>query len=69
MDQHNREALEKLCERLGADPERAPLMANQLIKRAAQVSQEKGITEVQAMEELLRLMLDPQKAFDERTAE
>lgn len=49
--------LERICERLGADKERSPQMARQLVKRAGQLAVERGWSEAQALEYLLSLML------------
>ncbi len=45
-----------LLERMGAGGAQAEVMAKQLIKRAGQISQERGIDRVAALAELLRLV-------------
>lgn len=47
-----------LCRRLGADEAQAAVMAAQLLKRADQLAGERGWTRVQAMEHLLRLVVN-----------
>ncbi|MCC5025343.1 MAG: hypothetical protein J6386_22320 [Candidatus Synoicihabitans palmerolidicus] len=49
------EQVTKLCERLGAESDRAEAMARQLLKRAEQISAERGCSRVEAMEYLLEL--------------
>jgi hypothetical protein len=44
-----------LLTRIGASPEQAVRMAPQLIKRARQLSQERGVSEAQALQHLLSL--------------
>ena len=50
-------SLEKLCIQMGATPEQAPLMARKLQERARQIAETREITEVEAMDYLLRLFL------------
>lgn len=52
------EQLRTLCQRLGADAGQAEVMAAQLLKRADQLAAERGWTRVQAMEHLLRLVMN-----------
>lgn len=47
-----------LCRRLGAGEAQAEVMAAQLLKRADQMAAERGWTRVQAMEHLLRLVVN-----------
>lgn len=49
--------LERICEHLGADPQRSPQMARQLVKRAGQLARERDWSEAQALEHLLGLLL------------
>ena len=51
------EQLAQLCCRLGAPPEQARIMAAQLLKRAAQLAQERGITRESAMAQLLQMVI------------
>lgn len=53
--------LEQICERLGARPGNAPFMARQLVKRAGQLAVERDWSEAQALEHLLKLMLEASK--------
>ena len=49
--------LTRLCERLGAPPGQAGVMAAQLLKRAAQLAQDRGRSREEMLEHLLRLMV------------
>lgn len=49
-------ALIQLCERLGAPRAQAETMAAQLLKRAAQLADERGRTREEMMAHLLRLL-------------
>jgi hypothetical protein len=51
------EQLTELCQRLGAGPAQASIMAAQLQKRAAQLATERGIPREQAMKYLLELVV------------
>ena len=51
------EQMRALCERLGASPEQAGTMALQLMKRADQLSAERGLTREAAMKHLLDLVV------------
>lgn len=53
----NLEQIVKLCGKLGASPQQADTMARQLVKRAEQMAVERGITEVEAMEYLLKVLI------------
>jgi hypothetical protein len=46
-----------LCVRLGASPEQAAIMARQLLKRADQISAERGIKREEAMAQLLQILV------------
>lgn len=50
--------LERICEQLGAAPERSPQMARQLVKRARQLASERDWSEARALEYLLSLMFE-----------
>ncbi len=68
------EQLKTLCRRLGADAAQAETMAKQLLKRADQLAAERGWTRVQAMEHLLRLVVNGRSGetapgFEGRTPE
>ena len=51
------EQLTRLCSQLGAQPHQAAAMAGQLIKRADQLSAERGISRVEAMAHLLDVLV------------
>ena len=55
MTEH--EQLTELCERLGAPPAQAATMASQLLKRAEQLAQERGITREVALKGLLDVVV------------
>lgn len=50
------ETLKELCQRLGAPPAQAEVMARQLLKRADQVAATQGIPREQAMARLLQVV-------------
>jgi len=52
------EQVTALCARLGAPPEQAVVMAKQLLKRADQISVERRIPRAEAMEQLLRILVE-----------
>lgn len=56
MSEH--EQLTTLCQRLGATPPQAQVMARQLAKRADQLAAERGLGRAQALEHLLRIVID-----------
>lgn len=49
------EHVQRLCERLGAAPAQARIMATQLLKRADQLVQARGCSRVEALQYLLEL--------------
>lgn len=51
------EALIKAFEHLGAVSPQAEVMAKQLLKRAVQVAEEKGISQKEALNELLQKII------------
>ena len=53
----DRRKVAALFERMGADAEQAERMATQLLKRAAQIARDEGISELEALERLLRRIL------------
>lgn len=53
-------ALTELCKSMGANASQAEIMAKQLIKRSLQLAEERHITQVQAMDYLLKLMVHGQ---------
>ena len=55
MTEH--EQLQRLCERLGAAPAQAAIMANQLLKRSDQLARERGITREVALKGLLEIVV------------
>jgi hypothetical protein len=50
--------LTALCQRLGAEPPQAEIMAKQLIKRADQLVAERGLSRERALEHLLRILVE-----------
>ncbi|GAB4269313.1 MAG TPA: hypothetical protein DIU37_05025 [Opitutae bacterium] len=50
-------SLVELCLKLGSTEEQAPILAKQLLKRSSQLAEERGITETEAMDHLLSLMV------------
>ena len=52
-----REQLAQLCERLGAPRLQAQTMAAQLLKRAEQISEERGVTREAALKGLLDVVI------------
>lgn len=50
------EMLRKLFAQLGAGPDQSLIMARQVIKRAAQVSEDRGVSRVEAMRYLIELV-------------
>lgn len=52
--------IESLFLKMGAPEERVQVMASQLLKRAQQVANERNITLVEAVEGLLKQVLDAQ---------
>ncbi len=55
MTEH--EQLQQLCERLGAAPAQAAVMASQLLKRSEQLARERGITRDVALKGLLEIVV------------
>jgi hypothetical protein len=51
------EQLTQLCETLGAPREQAAIMAAQLLKRAGQLAEERGISRETALKGLLEVMI------------
>jgi len=51
------EELVQLCQKLGADEAQAETMAKQLLKRSSQLAEERNITQIQAMEHLLKVVV------------
>lgn len=58
------EEVTALCLQCGASQEQATVLARQLLKRAAQLARERGISEVEAMDYLLRLMISARDGGD-----
>jgi hypothetical protein len=50
------EQLRILCERMGAPPAQAAVLAAQLLKRAGQLAAERNLTREAALEHLLRVV-------------
>ena len=55
MSEH--EQLVELCEKMGSSREQADTMARQLAKRADQLAVTRGISRIDAMEHLLRVLI------------
>lgn len=51
------EQLTQLCQRLGAPPTQAAIMAAQLLKRAEQLASERGTTREAALKGLLEVVI------------
>ena len=51
------EQLTQLCERLGAPPAQAAVMAAQLLKRADQIARERGLAREDALRNLLEVVV------------
>ncbi|MEN8744544.1 MAG: hypothetical protein ACN4GF_09625 [Lentimonas sp.] len=51
------EGVTRIFANLGADSEQAKVMAAQLLKRAVQITQERGISKVEATETLLKQVI------------
>ena len=47
-----------ICERLGASPDQAVTMAKQLLKRADQISTERGLARETALAQLLQILVE-----------
>ncbi|NDC75200.1 hypothetical protein EBZ70_07940 [bacterium] len=58
---NERETLIDLCSRLGAPAAQAGLMADQLLKRCAQLAAERGWSRERAMEHLLTVLIKGRK--------
>lgn len=52
------EKITQLCTKLGATPEQAATMARQLVKRADQISAERGIQRTEAMAQLMHILAE-----------
>lgn len=51
------EKLIQLCIKLGATPQQAQRMSQQMLKRSEQISLERGISQVEALDHLLRILI------------
>ncbi len=49
--------LTRLCERLGAPPTQAAAMSAQLLKRAGQLAQDRGVTREEALRGLIEVVI------------
>ena len=58
VDGEHLELIESLFSKLGASKEQARIMAAQLLKRARQIAHEREITLVEAIESLLKKVID-----------
>ena len=52
------EQVSTLFTQLGAEQSQADVMARQLLKRASQIAVEKGISEIEALESLLKQVVE-----------
>jgi len=57
----------ELFRRMGAEGEAAETMARQLLKRAAQIADERGITQVEALSELLQRVIQGREGVAPRS--
>ena len=57
MKPAERDQLISLCARLGATPDQAAVMADQLLRRGEQLAAERGWSREAAMEHLLRILV------------
>jgi hypothetical protein len=58
IDKKQLEQVASLFERLGAGRAQAEVMAKQLLKRAKQISGERNISELEALENLLKQVIE-----------
>lgn len=58
LDKSQLEQVALLLTRLGAEDAQAKVMASQLLKRARQIAQEREITEPEALENLLKQVIE-----------
>ena len=66
MDAFNKDQLEQvtiLLKRLGSEESQAKIMAKQLLKRAKQIAKERGITELEALENLLKQVVEARQGL------
>lgn len=60
-DMHDTKKVAELFIRMGASRERSNIMAAQLLKRAEQLAEERNISKVAALENLLKLVFEAQQ--------
>jgi len=60
-DQKQLDQVASLLVRLGADAAQADVMAGQLLKRAKQIAGERGISESEALENLLKQVIEARR--------
>ncbi len=58
MSSIEQEKIAQLCERLGASPGQAMVMATQLLKRADQIAMERNLPREQALAQLLQILVE-----------
>ena len=58
LDQNHLEQVAALFKRFGAEDAQANVMAKQLLKRSAQIAEERKITELEALETLLKQVIE-----------
>ena len=60
-DENHLKLIESLFLKMGAPEKQAHTMASQLLKRAGQVAEEREITQVEAVQTLLKQIIEAQK--------
>lgn len=58
LDQKQLDQVAALFIRLGADAARADVMARQLLKRAKQIAEQRGVSELEALKNLLKQVVE-----------
>jgi hypothetical protein len=58
IDEKHLDQVASLFQRLGADRDASQVMAKQLLKRARQISRERNISELEALENLLKQVVE-----------
>jgi hypothetical protein len=62
-DDRQLEQVVELFLRMGAEREQAQVMARQLLKRSRQIAAERGISEVEALESLLKQVIEARQGL------
>ena len=63
IDQNQCDEVATLFVQLGADSSQAQTMARQLIKRSKQIAQERDISELEALETLLKQVIQAREGY------